>query len=109
MPEIIFQQDGTPAHTAKLTQEWCENNFPHFWRKEEWPGNSPDLNPIENLWAIVKGKVDEMRQPSDIDTLVKILKKAWSQIDPDILTNLVADMPNRIKFVIERDGDYIDK
>ena len=50
-----------------------------------------------------------MGQPSDIDTLVKIVKKAWSQIDPDILTNLVADMPNRIKLVIERDGDYIDK
>ena len=42
-----------------------------------------------------------MGQPSDIDTLVKIVKKAWSQIDPDILTNLVADMPNRVKLVIK--------
>ena len=31
MSEIIFMQDGAPAHTAKLTQEWCEQNLPAFW------------------------------------------------------------------------------
>jgi hypothetical protein len=45
----IFMQDSAPPHAAKLTQEWCEKYFLHFWRKEECPGNSPDLNPIENL------------------------------------------------------------
>ena len=48
MSEIIFMQDGAPAHTAKLTHEWCEQNLPVFWHKAEWPGNSRDLNPIEN-------------------------------------------------------------
>ncbi|KAI6647418.1 hypothetical protein LOD99_12414 [Oopsacas minuta] len=35
MSEIIFMQDGAPAHTAKLTQEWCKQNLPAFWQKAE--------------------------------------------------------------------------
>ena len=49
MSKLIFMQDGAPAHTAKKTQAWCAEHFPEFWRKDQWPDNSPDLNPIENL------------------------------------------------------------
>ena len=49
MSKLIFMQDGAPAHIAKMTQAWCAEHFPEFWRKDQWPDNSPDLNPIENL------------------------------------------------------------
>ena len=49
MSDSIFQQDGAPAHTSKLSQQWCLDNFPNYWAKDVWPGNSPDLSPIENL------------------------------------------------------------
>ena len=48
-----FIQDGAPAHTAKATKQWCKKNLPNFIKKDEWPANSPDLNPFENLWNII--------------------------------------------------------
>jgi len=44
---FIFQQDGAPAHTAQLTQTWTAANCPEFISKDEWPPNSPDLNPLD--------------------------------------------------------------
>ena len=42
--EAHFMQDEAPTHRANVTQEWCRRHFNRFWTKEEWPGNSPDLN-----------------------------------------------------------------
>jgi len=46
---FIFQQDGASAHTSHSTQDWISQNTPEFIQKDEWPPNSPDLNPLELL------------------------------------------------------------
>src|ERR1051325_10060431 len=58
--DFIFQQDGAPCHTAKVCQKWFKDNN---LRLLSWPGNSPDLNPIKNLWAWLKILVSQ-RRPS---------------------------------------------
>ena len=45
---FIFQQDGAPAHTAKLAQDWIATNCSEFIGKGECPHNSPDLNPLDH-------------------------------------------------------------
>ena len=54
---FTFQQDGGPAHTSKQAQDWCLQNPPNFINKDDWTGNSPDLNPMENLFSILNEKV----------------------------------------------------
>ena len=101
MSEFYFMQDGAPAHIAKLTRQWCAENLPNFWRKGDWPGNSPDLNPIENAWGYLKEKMTNMREVSTLMGLEKNLKKAWRSIPNDFLENLISGMPNRVRRVLE--------
>ncbi len=51
--DFIFQQDLAPAHTAKSTKSWLND---HSVGLLDWPVNSPDLNPIENLTVLSRGK-----------------------------------------------------
>ena len=54
-----FMQDNAPCHRAAIVQEWFEEEQ---LRVLDWPGNSPDLNPIENLWSLLQDKV-ALHQP----------------------------------------------
>ena len=57
-----LQQDNDPKHTSRIAKEFLDENVPEVM---DWPSNSPDLNPIENLWAIVKRNV-ELRRPKNL-------------------------------------------
>jgi transposase len=50
----------------------------------DWPSNSPDLNPIENLWSVLKRNV-ELRQPWNIGELESFMEEEWSKIPQNIL------------------------
>ncbi len=63
--DFIFQQDLAPAHTAKSTKSWLNDQMVGVL---DWPANSPDLNPIKNLWGIVKRKMRNKR-PKNADEL----------------------------------------
>ncbi len=74
--DFIFQQDLAPAHTAKGTKSWFND---HGVTVLDWPANSPDLNPIETLWCIVKRKMRDTR-PDNADDLKAVIKAAWASL-----------------------------
>jgi len=99
-----FQQDNDPKHTSRVAKAFLADNVPEVM---DWPSCSPDLNPIENLWAIVKGNV-EKRMPQNLDDLEKFLTEEWNSIPKSVLNNLINSMRRRCELVIESKGERIN-
>ena len=92
-------QDGAPAHTTKLLKEWFTDCGIDYIK--DWPGNSPDLSPIENLWAIMKAHLRN-RDTSTIDKLRVTLQEEWDSLDRQILQKLADSVLRRLKEVLSR-------
>ncbi len=95
--DFIFQQDLAPAHSAKATSTWFKH---HGIPVLNWPANSPDLNPIENLWGIVKRKMRYAR-PNNAEELKATIRATWALITPEQCHRLIDSMPRRIAAVIQ--------
>ncbi len=98
-----LQQDNDPKHTSRLAKEFLRNNVPEVM---DWPSNSPDLNPIENLWAIVKGNV-ERRMPKNLNDLERFMAEEWRNIPETVIINLAGSMRRRCELIIENNGERI--
>lgn len=96
----IFMQDNAPCHKAKHVMEFLkEQNVDVL----DWPPQSPDLNPIENLWYTL-GKKVSARNPTDTEDLWKKLKEEWSKISREDCRRLIQSCSRRCAAVIQNKG-----
>ena len=96
-----LMHDGAPCHRAKMVSDWLRSNSINVL---QWPGNSPDCNPIENLWSVMKDYVAAMRPKSAID-LQNCIKEVWTtKISEEYCADLVHSMPRRLAAIIENKG-----
>jgi transposase len=99
-----FQQDNAPSHSAKRTKAYLDLNAINCL---PWPANSPDMNPIENLWGILKLAVMRHKIASKSE-LIEVARQEWNKISQEIVQNCFTSMPTRLEQVTERSGDKCD-
>jgi transposase len=97
---VYYQQDNSSVHTAKKVQQFFKENKIEVIK---WPGNSPDLAPIENCWGYMK-KVMEGKDISSISKLKNSINSTWRNLKFPYFKTLAISMPKRLKFIIENNG-----
>jgi transposase len=97
-------QDNAPYHASNETKRWLHN---HGVSCIDFPPYSPDLNPIENLWAYLKRRI-ESRFPKDIEELQEFLLEEWANIDPN-LTQCLSDSMIQRCAAVEASGGFMTK
>ena len=73
----------------------------------DWPPQSPDLNPIENIWGFMKIKLLDFN-PKNRQELKNILLKIWEELPSEFLGKLIKGMHNRCEEVIKARGGHIN-
>lgn len=101
---FIFQQDNASVHTARIVKTFFVKSKLTVM---EWPANSPDLNPIENLWSYLKHELGKYKEsPRTMDELWDRVQEVWTKIPVDYIQKLYESMPRRMAEVVRSRGGY---
>ena len=97
--------DNAPAHASKYTRAYLEGKGIAGNKIMTWPPQSPDLNPIENLWATIKRRVYPAdKQYTSQEQLWEAIKDVCAALEPQEIQNLTSSMDNRLFTVIQKTG-----
>ena len=103
LDQLTFQHDNDSKHTAKVVQAYLQQQP---YEVLVWPSHSPDLNPIEHMWALLKRKLNEYdTPPSGINELFERITDVWyNKITKEDCLAVIDSMPDRIRAVIKANG-----
>ena len=100
--ETILKDNNAPVHRANLVKAWKKRNN---LKCMEWTAQSPDLNPIENLWMTLKRGISaRYPSPANITELTEVVQEEWKRIPLIHVQKLVRSMATRVKMVIKAKG-----
>lgn len=99
----ILQQDGATPHTCRYSKKWLADNYVQVM---QWPPNSADLSPIENLWNTLKNEV-EKKTPTNFDDLKKKVLESQHIVTAQMRSNLMKSIRKRLRIVIAKNGEQI--
>jgi DDE superfamily endonuclease len=111
-PGLVFMQDNASIHTARVITNWFKEQG---IKVVEWPPISPDLNPIEHVWARLKDwiyqhypELLELKGESQEvkDRFLAALQEGWEALPEELFENLVVSMKRRVEAVRKAKGWY---
>ena len=103
--DLIFMQYDARPHKARIVRDYYdENNVAVL----DWPPQSPDLNPIEQVWAIMKHELYTRKTfPKNRTELIETFLGIWDSLELKRFENLSDSIPERLEKVIENKGGWI--
>ena len=103
-PDFLLMEDNAPAHDSDFTNY---ERTKEAINKVDWPPNSPDLNPIEHLWNIMKSRIQTRRGVERVTTageMKLILKQEWEKITIEEINREVSKLPSILAQCISQKG-----
>ena len=103
--QYLLMQDGASSHTAKDSITFLEQRVPERLMPNQWPPNSPDLNPMDfSIWSILQANVYRGRIITDIESLKKAIVLEWKRLPQEHIDNAIDAFRPRLRRVVEVDG-----
>jgi hypothetical protein len=98
----VLMEDGAPVHRSLAPKVWRQE---HNVTKMVWPAQSPDLNPIENIWMQMKTVIQKNNEGSvTLERLEQMIRDAWDNIPMERINHLVESVPDRVKVLKKNHG-----
>jgi hypothetical protein len=109
---VIFQQDGTPAHYANIVTEFPDETFPRRWIGRggwmQWPPRSPDLTPLDfYFWGFVK-QIVYSAHIHNIQHWKQRIREAAASVTPHVLGRVWQEMQYRLDVCRATNGAHIE-
>ena len=103
--DAVWQQDNASYHASKMSVQYLKALG---FQLLEWPAQSPDLNPIENLWRLIKIRISQRRyRIHTIDEMEQIIQEEWNALKPTDWKKITESMSKRCELVIRAKGGAI--
>ncbi|KAF4684661.1 hypothetical protein FOZ60_007429 [Perkinsus olseni] len=106
--KMVFMHDNAPAHSSKFTTSFLERHGFKNKKIMAWPSFSPDLNPIENYWGLLKRAI--YRQGAQFDTtdqLWSAIQKAAAEVTAEDVRKLTCSMDRRVERLLLCRGGHV--
>ena len=97
-----FMQDNDPKHTSRAAQQFYNSAGINWWRT---PPESPDMNPIENLWHELKEFIRREVKPRNKEQLVDGIRRFWDTVDKNKCLRYIGHLNKVLPAVVEKRGD----
>jgi hypothetical protein len=103
---VLFMEDGATGHRAAYTTQQRDSLL-LTQHKIPWPASSPDLNPIETMWNLLKTAIAARNpRPTKVADIIQAAKEEWALISEEDILHAIDSLPERVQACIQAGGGH---